>query len=83
MRTTLTLDDDVARLISETARSQRRSTKDVVNAALRSALAPKTVKPYRVPVHRSDLLPGVDAARLNQLADEAGDDELVDSLRLR
>lgn len=33
----------------------------------------------RTPVHRSDLLPGVDAARLNQLADEAGDDELVES----
>lgn len=38
MRTTITLDDDVAALVTKIQRSQRRTLKDVVNAGLREGL---------------------------------------------
>jgi hypothetical protein len=41
MRTTLTLDDDVARLLEDAVHRQRRPMKQVVNDALRQGLAPK------------------------------------------
>ena len=80
MRATLTLDDDVARLVAEAAHTQKRSTKAVVNDALRRALAPRDSRPYRAPVFEASLLPGVDVARLNQLADELEDDDSIDKL---
>ena len=40
MRTTLTIDDDVARLIDEAVHRERRPMKQVVNDALRRALEP-------------------------------------------
>ena len=40
MRTTLTLDPDVARLVDEAVHRERRPMKHVVNEALRRALAP-------------------------------------------
>lgn len=39
MRTTLTLDDDVAARLKAAVRKQRRPFKDLVNQALRSGLA--------------------------------------------
>lgn len=42
MRTTLTLDDDVARLLEEARRQTGASLKDVVNDALRTALQQRT-----------------------------------------
>lgn len=52
MRTTLTLDDDVAKLLSRLRDRRKASFKEVVNAALREGLrhlnAPRPrVKPYR------------------------------------
>jgi len=40
MRATLTLDDDVARLIDDAVHRERRPMKQVVNDALRRALTP-------------------------------------------
>ena len=40
MRTTLTLDDDVAALLKKAASREKASFKDVVNQALRRGLAP-------------------------------------------
>jgi hypothetical protein len=53
MRTTLTLDDDVAAHLRRIQRRQKRSLKDVVNAALRHGLRqleepPARRKPVRV-----------------------------------
>lgn len=45
MRTTLTLDDDVAVLIAALRRKQGTSFKDVVNEALRRGLKDMTVPP--------------------------------------
>ena len=73
MRTTLTLDPDVAgRLRQETA-SGKHSFKQVINDRLRAGLGiipRKKQKPFRVAAHSSPYHPGVDPAKLNQLLDE-------------
>jgi len=40
MRTTLTLDDDVAAMLAEAVRQRRSTLRQVVNEALREGLAP-------------------------------------------
>lgn len=79
MRTTLTLDDDVARLIQEAAHRTRTSVKQVVNTALRAALAPRAAQgtPYRETVHHAELAPGLDLAGFNRLADELEDEAII------
>jgi len=74
MRTTLTLDPDVAaRLESEMKRSGD-GMKTVVNRALRSGLGmddkPVEPPPFRVESHAFEVRPGVDLDRLNQVVDE-------------
>jgi hypothetical protein len=77
MRTTLTLDPDVARLLDEEVHRLRKPRKQVVNDTLRRGLtspARKTrLKRYVVKPHAARLLPGLDRARLNALADEEED----------
>lgn len=73
MRTTLTIDDEIAERIRKEVALGRRSLKAVVNDALRRGLGlepVKRAKPYRVKAHSSAFAPGVDAGRLNQLVDE-------------
>ena len=73
MKITLTIEPDVAeRLRQETARGQR-SLKQVVNESLRIGLGLKrkpSKRPYKVKAHNSPYRPGIDRAKLNQLADE-------------
>lgn len=78
MRTTLTLDADVARLVEEAVHQERRPMKQVINDALRRALAPRrpAAAPYQLTPHESAVLPGLDLAGFNRLADEL-DDEAV------
>jgi hypothetical protein len=45
MRTTLTLDDDVAAILKRLARTRHARLKDLVNEALRRGLASDTVRP--------------------------------------
>ena len=59
MRTTLTLDDDVLRLIQDAVHRERRSMKDVVNDALRCALREPTSTEFVARVHHSALAPGL------------------------
>ena len=73
MRTTLTLDDDVAAALREQARLRDRPFKQVVNDALRRgmSLAVEEGRPaYRVRPNQSGFKPCVDPLRLNQLNDE-------------
>jgi hypothetical protein len=81
MRTTLTLDPDVARLVEDAVHRERRSMKQVINEALRRALtAPGTQKgPYELVPHESGLRPGFDLAGFNRLADELEDEAIIDS----
>jgi hypothetical protein len=85
MRTTLTLDPDVAKLIEEEAHRQRKPIKQVVNEALRRGLAPQTRsrsrKRFRIQPHKTRLRPGIDAGSFNQLVDELEDEALVDKIR--
>jgi hypothetical protein len=76
MRTTLTLDDDLARVLSDEAHRTRRPFKRVVNDALRRGLAragegKTSGARYRVVPHDAgELNAGLDPARMNQLVDE-------------
>jgi len=75
MRTTLTLDDDVAKALQETARNSGRSFKEVVNETLRHGLATDAAPTRRVPRFRvhpkaCGFGAGVDLAKLNQFVDE-------------
>lgn len=83
MRTTLTLDSDVARLLEEEAHRQRKSFKEVVNDALRRGLSRGSTKVarFRVTPHAAELRPGIDRASLNRLADELEDAVLLSSGR--
>jgi len=75
MRTTLTLDDDLAAKLKDFARRKRLSFKDAVDSILRRGLTAQEVsrraaKPFRVQTFRSPLRDGIDPLKLNQLADE-------------
>ncbi len=75
MRTTLTLDDDLAAKLKEVAHGQGTTFKEAVNAAIRRGLtvpSPSTrrTKRFKVRTFRSAFRPGVDPLRLNQLVDE-------------
>ena len=74
MRTTLTLDDDLAHALRERARLLNIPFRQAVNDALRRGLSPaiaETPSPeYRVTPHRSGFVQGVDPLKLNQLNDQ-------------
>lgn len=85
MRTTLTLDPDVAeRLNAETVRTDR-ALKQVVNEALRRGLQMPTGsarrRAYSVKPLKLAFRPGVDTDKLNELADELENDAVVEKLR--
>ena len=73
MRTTLTLDPDVAEQIRREMKHQGKGLKAIVNEALRRGLRLQTTskgKPFQVEAHNFGVLPGVDLDRMNQLVDE-------------
>ncbi|MBI4704320.1 MAG: hypothetical protein HY744_24715 [Deltaproteobacteria bacterium] len=75
MRTTLTLDDDVAERLRGLAAHNRGSFKATVNAVLRRGLtaqerASRGGKPFRLEPFRSAFRAGVDPIRLNQAYDD-------------
>ena len=83
MRTTLTLDPDVVRLLEAAAHRSRKSFKELVNDALRRGLGPASKrsprKRYRVKPHAARLVAGCPAAQrglaLGDLGAEAIDGE--------
>lgn len=73
MRTTLTLDPDVAEQIRREMKQGGKGLKTVINEALRRGLnleRTKVMKPFRVKPHDFGFAPGLDLDRLNQLVDE-------------
>jgi hypothetical protein len=74
MRTTLTLDPDVARLLKDEVHRQKKSFKEVVNDTIRKGLSPARkrpgLKPYRVKPFKSGFQPGIDPNGLNKLVDD-------------
>ena len=82
MRTTLTLDEDVAHRLGELTRLSGASFKQVVNDTLRAGLqgtqkpAP-AFSPFRVKPKAAGFRRGVDVQRLNQLNDELESERLA------
>ncbi len=75
MRTTLTLDDDLVARLRELAHRRGTSFKQVVNDLLRRGVSTpyRSTRPeraFQVKPFRSAFRPGVDPAKLNQLADD-------------
>jgi hypothetical protein len=76
MRTTLTLDDDLAEALNRTARHTGRSFKAVVNEAIRRGLTAgdqppaSQEQPFVVQPQSCGFMPGIDPLRLNQLVDQ-------------
>ena len=74
MRTTLTLDDDVADALRERALLLNIPFKQMVNDALRRGMSPgarETPSPeYRVVPNHSAFAPGIDLMKLNQINDQ-------------
>jgi hypothetical protein len=84
VRTTLSLDPDVARLVEDAVHRERTSMKQVINDALRRGLAQPASRrdPYHLPVHEAVLQPGLDLAGFNRLADELEDEAILAPRRL-
>ena len=88
MRTTLTIDDDVATALKALARNSGKTFKAVVNEVMRRGLttgekqAPAR-EPLRVASVRRGFLPGIDPVKLNQLVDELEVDEFLERLHGR
>lgn len=83
MRSTITLEPDVQRLVERAMRREKASFKETVNAAIRAGLS----EPQRsgvevdVPVYRLSLLPGIDPMRLNAALDDVLSEDAADTLR--
>ena len=84
MRTTLTIDSDVERLLRREMRRTNRSMEAVVNYALRVGLGMRSKPPrarrFKVEPHAFGFKPGVDVDGLDQLADEMETEEIARKL---
>lgn len=85
MRTTLTLESDVASKLKQEMRRRGEGMKAVVNQALRKGLGLAPVEeappPFEVCPHSFGFRPGIDLDRLNQLADELEAEEAARKLQ--
>lgn len=82
MRTTVTLDKDVERVLREAMHRSRKSFKATLNDALRAGLGGKAVAANRVPfvvnARPLGLRAGIDPAGFNKLADELEADAFLE-----
>ena len=74
MRTTLTLDDDLASILLRETKKKGLSFKEMVNTTLRRGIAQEQLAPPRKKVttrpHDFGFKIGIDLDKLNQLSDE-------------
>jgi hypothetical protein len=85
MRTTVTLDPDVAVKVQALARERGISFKEALNSTLRRGLSqgPGAPRPYRLRTRRMGLRPGIDLDKALALAAELEDAETIRKLELR
>lgn len=85
MRTTVTLDDDVAAALQALAAERGLTFKQALNSTLRTGLSnpTKTSKPYRLPTRRLGLRAGVDLDKALRLSGELEDEHTLRKLELR
>jgi hypothetical protein len=85
MRTTVTLDEDVAAKLKQKARERGVSFKAVLNDAVRDGLAGSSPssRRFRVRARPMGVRPGVNLDKALRLADELEDAEIIRKLDLR
>jgi len=84
MRTTITLDEDVAAQLRKLMRERDITFKSAVNSTLRTGLgATSETKAYHVPTYAMGVRPGIDLDRALSLDAALEDEETVRQLRLR
>jgi hypothetical protein len=87
MRTTLTIDDGLAKALKELAHKSNKPFKQVVNDILRAGLSAAQERParsYRLkPASLGGVSPGIDLDRALALADAIEDQEIAAKMRLR
>ena len=83
MRTTITLDPDVQELVERAMRERGQPFKEVVNRAVRDALAPAaSFTPIRT-LRLGGPLAGVDLHHASRIAGDLEDDAVAHKLELR
>ena len=88
MRTTLTIDDNIARQLKEIVHRSGRSFKAVVNDALRAGIEKNRIaevaRPYRLePVSMGEVVGPYNLDKALQMADQLEDEEIARELQLR
>jgi hypothetical protein len=86
MRTTVTLDPDVAAKLKQAAREQGISFKEALNSSVRRGFerGEARPRPYRLPApQRMEAREGIDLDKASRLAGELEDAEILRKLRLR
>lgn len=85
MRTTVTIDPDLAAKLRSIARERGISFKEVLNSMLRAGLGAQAgaARPYRIRARRLGLRPGIDLDKALRLASTLEDEETVRKLDLR
>lgn len=83
MRTTVTLEDDVAQRLKDLAHERGISFKRAINDAVRRGLegGGGEPRPFVVKARKMGLKPGIDLSKANQLAAELEDAETLRKLR--
>lgn len=84
MRTTVTLDPDVAEQLRALARRRNLSFEAALNSAVRAGLAAaRGGRPYQAPARPMGLRPGVDLTHAPRVADALEDEEITHKLAPR
>jgi hypothetical protein len=88
VRTTLTIDDRIAKALKALAHRSGKPFKEVLNETLAAGLAaresPPKARPYRLkPASLGGVLPGIDLAKALRLAGSLEDEEIARKLDLR
>ncbi len=85
MRTTVTIDPDLAAKLRRIAQERNISFKEALNDALRAGLGEQAgvARPYRLRARRLGLRPGIDLDRALRLAAALEDEETVRKVELR
>jgi hypothetical protein len=83
MRTTVTLENDVARMLDDHARRTRKSFKETLNEAVRLGLShasnPAAYTDFVIDAREMGLRSGIDGARFDSLLDEMDADAFLES----
>ena len=82
MRTTVTLEPDVAEQLRQIMKERSITFKEAVNSTLRKGLGQEIrAHPYKAPSYPMGLKPGIDGDRISHVMDEMADGEFVRKMR--